>query len=74
MCSYSIVNLDDPKIVFDLHIMNSNAQSCLSDTFRSELQAYLDEINLAVDERRDGETLHMPFATSLQHVPEVISD
>ena len=61
-------------IVLDLRRMNGKAQSSLFDTIWSKLQAYLDEINLAVDERRHGETLQMPFATSLRHLQEVISD
>ena len=54
--------------------MNGKAQSSLFDAFWDELQAYLDEINLAVDERRHGDTLHMAFATSLRHLQEIISD
>ena len=70
----AVVNLDDPEIVLDLRRMNGKAQSTLFDAFWSELQAYLDESNLAVDDRRHGETLHMPFATSLRHLQEVIND
>ena len=70
----AVVNLDDPEIVLDLRRMNGKAQSSLFDALWSELQAYLDDINLAVDESRHGKTLHMPFAISLQHLQEVISD
>ena len=34
----------------------------------------LGEINLAVDERRHGDTLHTPFATLLRHLQELITD
>ena len=37
------------------------------DCFWQELQAYLDELLLAVDDRRHGETLHMPLAISVRH-------
>ena len=46
----AVVNLDDPELVLDLRRMNGKAQSSLFDAFWDELQAYLDEINLAVDE------------------------
>lgn len=46
----------------------------LFDVFWDELQTYLDEINLAVGERRHGDTLHKPFAISLRHLCELITD
>lgn len=70
----AVIDLDDPEIVLDLRQMNGKVQSSLFDVFWDELQAYLDEINLAVDERRHGDTLHMPFATSLRHLHELITD
>ena len=70
----AVANLDDSEIVLDLNRMKGPARSSLFDTFWSELQAYLDEINMEVDERTHGETLHMPFVTSLRHLQEVISD
>ena len=70
----AVVNLDDPEIVLDLRRMNDNVQNSLFDTLWRELQAYLDKISLAVDERRYGETLHVSFATSLRHLEDVISD
>ena len=54
--------------------MNGKVKSSHFDAFWNELQVYLDEINLAVDERRHGDTLHLPFATSLRHLQELISD
>ena len=67
----AVVNLDDPELVLDLRRMNDKAQSSHFDAFWDELQAYLDEINLAVYERRHGDTLHMPFTTSLWHLQEI---
>ena len=32
----------------------------------------MEEVNPAVDDRRHGETLHMPIAVSIQHLCEVI--
>ena len=70
----AIVDLNDPEIVLDLRSMNGKVKSSHFDAFWNELQVYLDEINLAVDERRHGDTLHLPFATSLRHLQELISD
>lgn len=47
----AVVSLVDPEIVLDLHRLNGKADSNLFDAFWGELQAYLDKINLAVDER-----------------------
>ena len=44
--------------------------STLFDAFWDELQAFFSESTLAVDERRHGDTLHMPYATSLRHLCE----
>lgn len=70
----AVVNLGNPERLLDLHRLNGKADGSLFYAFWSELQAYLDEINLAVDERKHGDTLHMPFTTSLWHLQEVISD
>ena len=40
--------------------------------FWEELSKFLEEINPAVDDRRHGETLHMPIAVSIRHLREVI--
>lgn len=53
------------EVVLDLRSMDGKVQSSHFDAFWDEVQVYLDEINLAVDDRRHGDTLHMPFATSL---------
>ena len=46
------------------------------DYFWEELQAYLDEITPAVDERRHSEVLHMQYAVSVRHchLHEVIAE
>ena len=69
----AVIDLDDSEIVLDLRRMNGKVQNSQFDDFWDELQVYLDEINLAVDERRHGGTLHMPFAISLWHIHEVIT-
>ena len=66
--------MDDPDIVLDLRQLNGNAQSTKFDPFWNELQLYLDEINLAVDERRHSDVLHLPIAISLCHLQELIHD
>ena len=70
----AIVNLDDPEIVLDLCSMNGKPNSSHFHQFWAEPRAYLDEINLAVDDRRHGDTLHLPFAISVRHLQELISD
>ena len=61
----AVLQLDDPQIVVDLRRMNGKPNSTIFDTFWQELQLYLDETNLAVDERRHGDVLHMPLAISI---------
>ena len=70
----AFLDVNDPDIVLDLRRLNGKPNSTTFDAFWSELQFYLDEINLAVDERRHGDTLHMPFAISLRHLQEIISE
>ena len=69
----AVVNLDDPEIVLDLRTTNRKPSSTHFDQFWAELQAYMDEIKHAVDDRRHGDTLHLPFAISVRHLQEVIS-
>ena len=45
----AVVNLDDPEIVLNLHSTNGKPNSTRFAQFWAELQAYMDEINLAVD-------------------------
>ena len=70
----ALVDVNDPDIVLDLRRLNGKPTSTTFDVFWSELQSYLDEINPAVDERRHGDTLHMPFVISLRHLQEIISE
>ena len=70
----ALVHLDDPDIILDMRQLNGNPQSTKFDPFWNELQLYLDEINLAVDERRHGDVLHLPVAISLRHLQELIHD
>jgi len=70
----ALINLDDPNIMLDLRQLNGTVCSDKFDAFWSELQVYLDEFNLAVDERRHSDVLHMPIAISIRHLQEIISD
>ena len=70
----ALLDVSDPDIVLDLRRSNGKPNNTIFDSFWSELQTYLDKINLAVDERRHGETLHMPFAISLRHLQEIITE
>lgn len=68
----AFINTDDPDIVLDLHKANGNPKSTTFDRFWQEVQTCLDEITLAVDDRRHGETLHTPLAISVRHLCEKI--
>lgn len=57
----AILEMDDPEIILDLRQSNGHLQSTKFDSFRKELQCYFDEITLPVDERRHGNTLHIPY-------------
>jgi len=70
----ALINLDDPNIMLDLRQLNGRVCSNKVDAFWSELQVYLDEFNLAVDERHHSDVLHMPIAISIRHLQEIISD
>lgn len=70
----ALLELDDPDIIMDLRRFNGKAKNCQFDPFWDELQAFLDEVVLAVDERRHGDVLHMPFATSLRHLRDLVHD
>ena len=52
----AVVNLDDPEIVLDLRNTNGKPKliALTLIDFWAELQAYLDEVNLAGDDRRHG--------------------
>ena len=67
-----LLNLLLASVVLDLCKANGNPKSTTSDTFWQEGQAYLDEITLAVDDRRHGETLHMPLAIPVCHLRKQI--
>ena len=69
-----VLNFNDLAIVLDLRKTNGHPSCDLFDPFWEEVQAYFDEINLAVDERRHTEVLHMPVAVSIRHLKEVISE
>ena len=58
----ALLQLDDPEIILDLRQMNGKPNSTIFDEFWDELQLYLDETTLAVDERWHGDVMHMPFA------------
>lgn len=72
--SRALIDLDDPDIILDMRQLNGNARNTQFDAFWNELQLYLDSINLAVDERRHGDVLHLPIAVSLRHLQELIKE
>ena len=60
--------------MLDLRRLNGKVNSNKFDAFWNELQAYLDDLGLAVDERRHSAVLHMPIAVSIRHLQEIISE
>ena len=48
--------------------------STMFDEFRNELQMYLDETTLAVDERKHEHVMHMPLPISIRHLQELIEE
>ena len=70
----ALIQMSDSDIILDLWRSNGSTKSTTFDAFWNELQAYLHEITLAVDERWHGEALHMPFAVSLHHLRNLIAE
>ena len=70
----ALIDLDDPDIVIDLRRLNGRVTNDKFNPFWDELQAYLDELGLAVDERRHSGVLHMPIAVSIRHLRDIISE
>ena len=66
--------MDDPDIILDLRKLNGKVKSTQFDPFWDQLQLYLDELTLAVDERRHSTVLHMPVAISIRHFGNLISE
>ena len=69
----AVIDVDDADVL-DLRKSNGKVRSSC-DAFWEEVQAFLDEINLAsaVNERRHSGTQHMPFATSLRQFQELVT-
>ena len=70
----ALLDLDDPEILLDLRRCNGKPNATLFNVFWQELQTFLDEIEPAVDERRHGDTLHMPFAVSIRHLRGIVEE
>ena len=68
-----LVHMDDPDIIIDLRKMNGKPSSTKFDVLWSELSMYLEEAGLAVQERRHGESMYMPFAISVSHLRDLIA-
>ena len=66
--------LDEPDILLDLRSLNGQSKSTQFDKFWEELSVYSEEINPAVDDRRHGNTLHMPIAISVGDLQNIIEE
>ena len=56
--------MDEPEVLLDLRKLNGKPNSTVFDKFWEELSTYL-EVTPAVDDRRRGNTLHLPIAISV---------
>ena len=72
--SKALIDLDDPNIVLDLREMNGNPKSNAFEAFWNEMSEYLEETTTAVDERRQGDVMHMPLAISIRHLRDIITE
>jgi hypothetical protein len=68
-----LLDMNDPDIVLDLRKLNGKPSLSKFDAFWLELHSYLEEIGLAVQERRHGDSMYMPVAMSVNHLREIIS-
>ncbi|CAB4376372.1 unnamed protein product [Rhizophagus irregularis] len=69
-----MLTLADPDIIFDLRT-NNGFKGTKFNEFWDELEAYFNEQNLlAVDERRHGTVLYIPFALSVCDLREIIME
>ena len=72
--SKALIDLDDPNIVLDLREMNGNPKCNAFEAFWNEMSEYLEETTTAVDERRQGDVMHMPLAISIRHLRHIITE
>ena len=70
----AVLAVESPDIMLDLRKLNGRPKSAHFDEFWAELSRFLEEINPAVDDRRHGETLHMPIAVSIRHLRDMITE
>lgn len=68
------LKLDDPDAIWDLRKLNGNFNGTKFDVFWTELDKYFNELTLAVQERRHGEHLYLPFAISIESLIDTIRD
>ena len=66
------VEMEDPDIVFDLHELQSGKASKF-DLFWDECKKFLQDVELAVDERRHTEVVHVAHALSVRDLREQVS-
>ena len=70
----ALLDINNADIVLDFCRSNGKPDSTIFDEFWRKLQTFLDKINPAVDERKHGEMLHMPFAISFRLLQEIIAE
>ena len=72
--SKALLELDDPQIALDLREQNGNPKSTKFEAFWDELQQYLEESTMAVDERRHSDIMHFPIAISVRQLAETVTE
>ena len=72
-CMAEFLATDDPELLFDLRKLNGNPGSTKYNIFWEALDKYFNESILAVQERRHGDYLFMPFAISTEHLRDTIA-
>lgn len=68
----TFLDTDDPDLIVDLRSLNGKTGNSKYDVFWDEMQRYFNEQVLAVQERRHGEHLYLPFAMSVCDLVETI--
>ena len=66
--------MDELEVLLDLRKLNGKPNSTMFDKFWGELSTYLEEVTPAVDDRRHGNTLHMPIAISAGDLCDIMEE
>ena len=65
-----VFEMDEPEVLLDLRKLNGNPNSTLFDKFWEELSTYM----YLEDDRRHGNTLHMPIPISVGDLRSIVEE